>query len=437
MPSTYLTRTNGSAVTAERRTFTISYWVKRCNVGVQHALCSAGNGGGAEEFTMRFQTDDTLEVWHYDGSFVGRKRTNRKFRDTNAWYHVFCQYDTTNSTADDRIKLYINGVRETSFQTSINPTLNDNTPWNVDERHQIGSNSWAGGGASSPLDGYMSHFYNVAGSIIDISQFGSTDSTTGEWKINTSPTIASYGTAGFLILKDGNTVTDQSPNSNNFTASGTLTKTEDCPSNVFATMNPFSQKDPTVVYGNGNTKTFYNQTSTFAVYSTLAASSGKYYAECEIDAVGSASSVGVISVDTANLRQYSQDFIGQQTDSIGYLQNGEIKKANSNQQTGLTSFSNGTIVGIAMDLDNNTVQFYINGASTGNTVSLTADKFYYFGDAGHSDAGHLWNFGNGYFGTTEITTNTGTGFQDADGNGRFFYAVPTNYRCLSTKGLNQ
>ena len=203
MASTYLTRTNGSAVTAERRTFTISFWLKRSAVGTEHALCSAGNGGGSEEFAIRIRNDDTIEVWHYDGSsFVGRKRTNRVLRDTNAWYHIFCQYDTTESTADDRIKFYINGVRETSFADSVNPTLNDNTSWNVDERHQIGSNSWGNSGnGSSLLNGCMSHFYNVAGSIIDINQFGSTDSTTGEWKINTNPTIASYGTAGFLVLK--------------------------------------------------------------------------------------------------------------------------------------------------------------------------------------------------------------------------------------------
>ena len=79
----------------------------------------------------------------------------------------------------------------------------------------------------------MEHSYDTA------STFGSTDSTTGEWKINTSPSVTLMEHNGFLILKDGNTITDQSANSNNFTlASGTLTKTEDCPSNVFATLNP-------------------------------------------------------------------------------------------------------------------------------------------------------------------------------------------------------
>jgi len=92
--------------------------------------------------------------------------------------------------------------------------------------------------SSAYFDGSMSHVHFIDGTAYDASAFGSTDSTTGEWKINTSPSVT-YGTNGFFILKDGNSVTDQSPNSNNFTVGGgTLTKTEDNPSNVFATLNP-------------------------------------------------------------------------------------------------------------------------------------------------------------------------------------------------------
>ena len=96
----------------------------------------------------------------------------------------------------------------------------------------------------------MSHVHFCDGSALAPTVFGSTDSTTGEWKINTSPSFT-YGTNGFTILKDGNTITDQSANSNNFTlSSGTLTKTEDCPSNVFATLNPLTSSN--VTYSNGN-----------------------------------------------------------------------------------------------------------------------------------------------------------------------------------------
>jgi hypothetical protein len=425
MANSYLNRTVSSA--SNRRTFTFSAWIKRSKLGTVQSVIGADSGGGTN-FGIQFQTNDTLAVFQGSSTFLV---TTQVFRDISAWYHLVLAVDTTNSTADNRVRLYNNGTEITSFGTRNNPSVNTDLAWNNNVDNTVGADKPTSG-VRNYFDGYISHAANVDGQQLAPTVFGSTDSTSGIWKFK-SPSGVTWGTNGFHLKfeNSGAMGTDSSGNSNTYTVGGNLKQAVDTPSNVYATMNPFSQKDPTVVYGNGNNKIFYNQTSTFAVYSTLAASSGKWYAECEIDAVGAASSVGVISVDTANLRQYSQDFIGQQTDSIGYLQNGEIKKANSNQQTGLTSFSNGTIVGIAMDLDNNTVQFYINGSSTGNTVSLTADKFYYFGDAGHSDAGHLWNFGNGYFGTTAITS------AGSNGNGSLFeYDVPSGYYALNTKNIN-
>ena len=425
MANSYLNRTVSSA--SNRRTFTFSAWIKRSKLGTVQSVIGSDSGGGTN-FGIQFQTNDTLAVFQGASTFL---ITNQVFRDVSAWSNFVLAVDTTNGTADNRVRLYHNGTEITSFGTRNNPSVNTDLAWNNNVDNTVGADKPTSG-VRNYFDGYISHAANVDGQQLAPTVFGETDSTSGIWKFK-SPSGVTWGTNGFHLKfeNSGALGTDSSGNSNTFTVNGNLKQALDTPSNVYATMNPLSQKDPTVVYGNGNTKTFYNQTSTFAVYSTLAASSGKWYAECEIDAVGAASSVGVISVDTANLRQNSQDFIGEQTDSIGYLQNGEIKKANSNQQTGLTSFSNGTIVGIAMDLDNNTVQFYINGASTGNSVSLTADKFYYFGDAGHSDAGHLWNFGNGFFGTTPISS------AGSNGNGSLFeYDVPSGYYALNTKNIN-
>ena len=124
----------------------------------------------------------------------------------------------------------------------------------------------------------MSHFHFCDGYAYEASDFGSTDSTTGEWKINTSPSV-SYGTNGFFILKDGNSVTDQSGNGNNFTVSGgTLTKTEDCPSNVFATFNNLSN-NPNGNFTNGNNTINTSSPGRGLSISTLGMSSGKYYCE--------------------------------------------------------------------------------------------------------------------------------------------------------------
>ena len=133
--------------------------------------------------------------------------------------------------------------------------------------------------------------------------------------------------------------------------------------------------------------------------------------------------------------------------SYGYYdQNGQVYTSGSGTAYG-NSYSSGSIIGVALDLDNNKLYFSKDGtwqnsanpsSGTGGW-SITADKTYMFGIQQYS-AGSIVlsaNYGNGYFQTTEITTNTGTGYQDADGNGRFYYAVPTNFRCLSTKGLNQ
>jgi len=441
--ATFLTRTNSSAVTAERKLFTISFWVKRCATGVEHALCSAGNGGGSEEFSIRFNTSDQLDCFHYTGSFVGRLVTNRLFRDTNAWYHIYFLYDSANGTAGDRMQLYINGVRETSFSTQTNPTQNDLLPWNVNERHQIGNNSWGGGSANGALDGCMSHFYNVAGSNIAVTQFGSTDATTGEWKINTSPTISSYGTNGFLVLKDGNTATDQSPNSNDFTITGTLTNTEDCPSNVFPVLNQLNPQASGYTFdGLGSLSVTGNTGDGWrTMYATFGASSGKYYWEQKITNFTGTDPhyIGIVSDD-----QMSNTNIDQATTSRGYFYTATGGKRNNNSQTSYgDSWTTNDIVGVALDLDNSKVFFSKNGVfqnsgdpanGTNPAFTITSGYTYIPATSTYYNLNRYdMNFGNGSFGTSAISSE-GT---NASNIGKFEYDVPTGYTALSTKGLNE
>ena len=109
--------------------------------------------------------------------------------------------------------------------------------------------------------------------------FGETDATTGEWKIITNPSFT-LGNNGFTILKDGNTVTDQSSNSNNWTvAAGTLTKSEDCPSNIFATWNALDNFYPSHTLSYGNTRLVYNTNNEAFINSTIGMESGKFYME--------------------------------------------------------------------------------------------------------------------------------------------------------------
>ena len=301
----------------------------------------------------------------------------------------------------------------------------------------------------SYFNGSLSHFYVVDGTQLDASTFGSTDSTTGEWKINTSPTISSYGTNGFLILKDGNTITDQSGGSNDFTlGGGTLTKTEDCPSNVFATFNPLYNTSATI--SNGNLTAQSTNANYISGVSTLGTTKGKFYAEFKLIAEG-ASGEAIVGA-TAVVRPTSA--IDGQTGNFGIRNTNGIKiyteggtAYNSTSQHG--NFTVNDVIGVGLDMDNGRLYFsknggWSNGAATWTGTSPSTyvtlqtdiyDEFFFLcGDAAGSQyANWSANFGNGYFGTTAISSE-GT---NASGIGKFEYDVPTGYTALSTKGLNE
>jgi len=233
MASTYLTRTQNGTVT-NNKIATFSFWIKRSGISSYQDLVSAVSGGDYAQ--IQFTNSDTLSIFQRDSSSTTMQVvTTRVFRDTSAWSHILVALDTTQATASDRVKIYINGVQETSFSTATYPAQNLVLRLNTASHAQsVGAYSTS----SNYIDGSMSHFHFVDGTAYAPTVFGETDATTGEWKINTSPSIT-MGNNGFTILKDGNTITDQSSNSNNFTlGGGTLTNTEDCPSNNFATLNP-------------------------------------------------------------------------------------------------------------------------------------------------------------------------------------------------------
>jgi len=308
----------------------------------------------------------------------------------------------------------------------------------------------------------MSHVHFIDGTAYPASTFGSTDSTTGEWKINTSPSVT-YGTNGFFILKDGNSVTDQSGQSNNLTVdNGTLTKTEDCPDNVFATWNANLRPNSTASFAYGNTKQTTNSSHqadvTASGFTTLGMTKGKFYAEFKVDAVNW-TMLGV-SCDINSNQQGSTNsmynFIYNNKGFAYYSVNGNCYHTNSSTSVSYgNSYTTNDIIGIALDLDNYKLYFSKNGVwqnsgdptsgstGTGSTQSagtitlptFTGDNEYFFCHADFDQSAQSQvsaNFGNGYFGTTAVSS-AGT---NASGNGIFEYDVPSGYTALSTKGLN-
>ena len=446
MASTYLTKTFSGA--GNRKTWTMSAWIKRTALAPSSDIRVFGWKGNGGNYGFQFDSDQ-FRFYLCSGGSGAEFLTNRHFRDTNAWYHIVAQCDTTQSTASDRFKIYVNGVQETSFSTATYPNQNEDTAVNQAEICRLGCSTVA---VNSHFDGLMSHVHFTDGYAYGASAFGSTDSTTGEWKINTDPSVT-YGTNGFFLLKDDNAVTDRSGQGNNFAlGAGTLSKTQDNPSNIFNTWNENVQSNfkPGFTYSNGNTTlAFATPASDSWGFSNIGDFAGKYYAEFKMAAFSN------------NTHYIGVKFIPSAQDSSNFTNAILLRFAKSSNavaiysgftsgflQENMTSLSAGDIIGIAVDIDNGTVQFYKNGSAFGNQVtgqtSNFSDKqmqFICFGEGHGSQSGRTFtinaNFGNGYFGTTAVATNSGNGYQDADGNGIFNYTVPTNFRALCTKGLNQ
>jgi hypothetical protein len=258
--------------------------------------------------------------------------------------------------------------------------------------------------------------------------FGEYDAN-GVWKIIVEPSVT-YGTNGFFILKDGNSVTDQSGNGNNFTVGGgTLTNTEDSPSNVFATGNPLDTKvsfAPVFSNGNNTISGGGSGTGDRSCRGTLGFASGKFYWEIKYtsNSTGNSAWTGILNPEEPLVDGNTQST--QTTNSVLFrLNGGELRKNGSLIAT--YSGDVNDIFGFAYDLDAGTLKIHKNGTyfNSGNAVvtSISADTYlpYFAPNSGSSYVIMNPNFGNGYFGTTAVAS-AGT---NASGIGIFEYDVPT------------
>ena len=461
MASTYLTKTFSSE--GNRKVWTFSAWIKRSELGTKEIFWS---GSASNNYArIGFEGNDSIKIFEVrSGSTSWEIETNAKFRDTNGWYHLVITSNTLSGTSSERTKIMVNNVEQTLSTNSQIPQ-NDQSTINGGSPHKIGSGYSAGF-----FDGSMSHIHFTDGTVYAPTAFGEYDAN-GVWKIKTDVSVT-YGTNGFFILKDGNSVTDQSGEGNNFTvASGTLTNTEDNPSNVFATLNPLFVNDDgatnALTKGN-NTYTSTTRGEWNNMTSTLGAMTGKYYWEVKYEQLIDAATIymsdeGVASTDLApansNLGEGTRSGYG-----YGWLASNRNTTSNTrylktvNGTATLTTDSNNTpvvvndIVGVAFDATNGKLWFHKNGTYiddlSGNVGNPSSDAYPYhtgmqtgilytvWSDVWNNASGSLliksYNFGNGYFGTTAVSS-AGT---NASGIGIFEYDVPTGYTALSTKGLN-
>ena len=436
--------------------FVFSAWVKRTKLSYSMAPLFSlhkNNSNTASRINCYFDNNDNILFKMKDsgGSDDSFYATNKKFRDTNSWYHIYLAYNSTLSTAADRLQIYVNGVRETSFSSANEVGSDFGALMSNSMDFRIGLMK-ENDGTAYYFDGLMNSaiFTNYQSGTVDpVTDFGEVDSTTGEWKIKVTPAVT-YGTQGVFVLKNGNSLTDQSGQSNNMTVGGTLTKTEDNPSNVFATMNPLDNFYAGSTFSNGNNSV--NQPASKETYNTstlgfASLNSGKYYCEVKATDASDYTLIGIASrVSTGTSETLNSNGLG---NGYAYDSQAGIIRTNGGVISGWSgsTYTNGDIIGVAVDTDNLKLYFSKNGvwqnsanpssgtgsAAITSTSASNTGVFLFAGGNRHNDNTLLdFNFGNGYFGTTAVSSAG----SNASGNGIFEYDVPTGFTALSTKGLN-
>ena len=437
--SDHLSITPSSAGSLQKYTF--SAWVKRSNLGANSTLFGARVDANTN-FFITFRDEDDISIKNKIGGTTTTLLTNRLFRDPSAWYHVVVAMDTTQGTASNRTKIYINGVQETSFATEQYPAENGNTAVNQTVEHNVGDDV----SDSGFFNGYMAEVVFINNQQLDPTSFGEFDEDSGIWKpIDVSG--LTFGTNGFYLdfENSGALGADVSGNSNNFTVNNltAIDQSTDTCTNNFATWNPLILTE-TVTFSDGNLSMVKGATQYRGTLTTMIVEKGKWYAEIKVtNAVDL--QIGFMRADTLqdgarSIYLASSNIYWQDSNStIAYtLNNGNQGNVTvTGGSNSVSTYTTNDIIMLALDMDNGLAWFGKNGtwensgnpASGSNAFNLNSDYTNGIGIyAGLNNASVSANFGSPAYAISSGNT-------DGDGYGNFEYAVPSGYFSLNTKNL--
>jgi len=452
-----LTRAYGTSPTSST-TMSFGGWFKITRVNYANVFSATLGGSGVPQSFFAINDDEKMLFQSWTGSAnVFHYITTQVFRDQNSWYHFWFQIDTTDGTAADRVKIYVNGERVTAFDTAVHVAGQNDTiiGFNQNYTHYFGHTNGTYG-----MSGYLADWWFLDGQ--DVSPVD----TVGEFKNGIfipKSYSATFGNKGWhLEFKQTGTSADASGIGadtsgvgNHWTVSSEFAAHDsalpDSPENNWAKLNPlmtFSANPQTFSECNLEVKTINADPGYFGAASNFGVSSGKWYAEFRAKATsvsGSAYLCGV-SNDPAEMARQGTTATAQYSanEFMYYSNNGNIYTNGSNSSYG-NSYATGDVIGVALDLDNNKLYFSKNGTfqnsgdptsgSTGTgAVSITADETYFFvlADLGGLVADWSANFGqdSSFAGDETATSNS-----DQNGNGTFHTAPPSGYLSLCSANL--
>ena len=434
--SAYFNRTPASA--GNRKTWTWSGWVKLGSLSTTLNILYAYSADSDSGLCQLSYQSNQLRIQGFSASFL--MISTPVYRDPSAWYHIVYKVDTTQATAADRVRIYINGVEITAWATNTPPPQNTDTAVNNNVAHNIGRNTR---NSNDYLDGYFAEVNLIDGQALTPTSFGAFDAVTGVW--NPKKYSGTYGTNGFYLNfsdNSGATATtigkDSSGNGNNWTpnnisvtAGTTYDSMVDSPTNYgtdtgaggsvrgdYCTFNPLNATDTT--FSNGNLRMVtaspgYGrpQLSTFGI-----ASGQKFYAEFVVTSVGASSDVTIGIDDGSIVPAYysnSGSTSGLPANFRGY-RNGGGTYVGSTYTSGSPgiSYTNGNTISVAVDRSANQITYYKNGSSVyTQSIASSVDQYYLC----------VMTF----TGSADLTLNAG---QTA-----FSYTAPSGFKALCTQNL--
>ena len=448
--SAYLNITPSSA--SNRKTWTWSSWVKLGTISGDKGVFSASSDDSNRNSINIVDEGYIIFDYEVGGTRYLVSTQDARYRDPSAWFHIVVAVDTTQSTSTNRVKIYVNGS-----QVTLSTILNGYPPEDADMfinnnvAHSIGKQTWG----SAHYDGYIAEAVLIDGSALTPSSFGEFDEDSPTiWKPKDVSGLT-FGTNGFYLeFKQSGTSqnssglgADTSGNDNHF-ASNNLAATDqstDTCTNNFATFNPAAPTTD-ITLSEGNLKGVYGTSGTRTVQtSTFGLSSGKWYWEIKI---GGSTSPNNAMVGITQLSTDTNTVLGTADNSWAYRgYDGKVYHNNADEGGSLDTFTDGDIIGIALNLDNlqgslHKLYFskngtFQNGADPTDFTSATGvygvdDNVDYFpavSDAGSSATPQFEiNFGSPSF-------SISSGNSDANGYGNFEYAVPSGFYAINSKNL--
>ena len=450
-PSMYKTPGSGG----DQRTWTFSTWFKRGNLGSSQWILDAYDGSN-DEFHIYVSSGNAIGIYTTGGGFGNNLSisTNNLVRDVSAWYHLVVRCDTTQGTASNRLRIYLNGV-EATYGTYNNFT--ENGQGQVSES---GTKHWIGRrNAGDYFDGYFAEMVLVDGSSLAPTSFGEFDSDSPKiWKpIDVSG--LTFGTNGFYLdFEDSSNLGNDANGGTDWTEvnlAATDQSTDTCTNN-FAVCNSTDSFSTGGTFSDGSLTTQSTTSNRGIFTATMGVSTGKWYWEIKTSASG-----GTHASDEWNYIGIANQIGASNTDNILATSGTDSNKVyeyaihghdgdfynNGDQGTYAASFTTGDILGIFLDLDNNRIYWSKNGQwadGSGNSdeadpngyksvtdPASTPGGFYFpaWGDGG-SNMNKTWQLN---FGATP-GFSVSSGNADPNGYGNFEYPTEGGY-ALCTKNL--